>query len=1134
MPKDTSIPRDKPARPSQDYARLRDSAMAEIQSLASETWTDHNIHDPGIAIMEAYCYAMTELGLKLDLAMADLIASGTSIADPALAPSHEVLPVAPVTTADLRNHLLDHYLLTDVRISSVGRDRVDYFEAMAQTPPLTFVAPADPVRVVPSGLYDVRLAFRDAALNSNAFPFTIIVGPDQFGIEIATPYWDEPEVAPFLTGENAIVAVTLQNQPSPWRAIDASIAYFGRASVNYTGPGGAGMVEMPFVLRISGPAAPPPLALPGILAAATALVENVGAGGLAQAFQPRIITARAAARTVSRALITSRRLTEAPSEVAVSRVQDIAVNARIEVARTTGLEDLLAGILAEIDEAISPPVRFVDPGDLEAAGRDGGDILNGPLLTHGVAPQTGPGLVRGDRIFTSDILDIVMEPHVAAQPSPENPLGRDIVSVTDLTLTNFINNRSITTAASDCLTLVDTSRYRPLLSIAKSRIVLLRDGVELDYDASRIEALVAARRAAAEAAARLSDYDPDPPQPKGDIYDLAAYYPFQYDLPTIYGVTEAGLPVETTTERRQQARQLRAYLILMEQILSDAALQLANVNRLFLPDGAETATYDTGPLFQFDDMDQLVRRDPGIPWAAFIADPDNSYAIALRTAAESRTTRLDRRNRMLDHLMARHGEEMAAWGQELHRWGQRQVTQSALPPATLPARIVARQLDVNAQLLADKAAFLADLPRLHALRLQAFGDPAEWNPARIVVTEAGGQYSWRIAVDGQNLFEGITNSATRGEAAARSREALRLSGRAGFYGAQDFGGANNRRCFLMAEPVAGSPMIARGTQGFATLALATQAGATARSLLAALLVAESRSAFERRVDHQTGLRIRTRRSLVRPLGDFFDIVDAAPAPPLQKRWQLRRDPGAGAPVLLQSAQVFADPAQPAAIAAATNGIEYALQFALDAWNYRIAGPVAGSFTLELLDRDEVVVAAAPAPFTSAATAEAARDEVIALLYAEYSAEGFHMVETLLLRPGNTGETFLNLPGPGDIPAADPYSHRIAVVLPSGFERDFAAGEASRRPARPHRFRDAQFRRHMERTIRQSAPAHILPLIRWADRRIEGTQNAAGSFDVFETQYFAWLATEVMPGASPASQSTTRNQLIATLNAITAA
>ena len=62
MAKDTWIPRDRPDRPSQDYARLRESAMAEIRALASDTWTDHNIHDPGIAIMEAFCYAMTELG----------------------------------------------------------------------------------------------------------------------------------------------------------------------------------------------------------------------------------------------------------------------------------------------------------------------------------------------------------------------------------------------------------------------------------------------------------------------------------------------------------------------------------------------------------------------------------------------------------------------------------------------------------------------------------------------------------------------------------------------------------------------------------------------------------------------------------------------------------------------------------------------------------------------------------------------------------------------------------------------------------------------------------------------------------------------------------------------------------------
>ena len=64
----------------------------------------------------------------------------------------------------------------------------------------------------------------------------------------------------------------------------------------------------------------------------------------------------------------------------------------------------------------------------------------------------------------------------------ENPVGRDIVAVTDLALTNFINNRPITSDAEDCLHLVEIERYRPRLSVAKSRIVIVRNDSEVSYD----------------------------------------------------------------------------------------------------------------------------------------------------------------------------------------------------------------------------------------------------------------------------------------------------------------------------------------------------------------------------------------------------------------------------------------------------------------------------------------------------------------------------------------------------------------------------------------------------------------------------------------------------------------------------
>ena len=50
-----------PARLSMNYSALREDGMELIRKWAGESWTDHNIHDPGITILEACSYAMTGL-----------------------------------------------------------------------------------------------------------------------------------------------------------------------------------------------------------------------------------------------------------------------------------------------------------------------------------------------------------------------------------------------------------------------------------------------------------------------------------------------------------------------------------------------------------------------------------------------------------------------------------------------------------------------------------------------------------------------------------------------------------------------------------------------------------------------------------------------------------------------------------------------------------------------------------------------------------------------------------------------------------------------------------------------------------------------------------------------------------------
>ena len=47
-----------------DVNFLKQLGIESIQELSGKNWTDYNIHDPGITILEILCFAFTELGFR--------------------------------------------------------------------------------------------------------------------------------------------------------------------------------------------------------------------------------------------------------------------------------------------------------------------------------------------------------------------------------------------------------------------------------------------------------------------------------------------------------------------------------------------------------------------------------------------------------------------------------------------------------------------------------------------------------------------------------------------------------------------------------------------------------------------------------------------------------------------------------------------------------------------------------------------------------------------------------------------------------------------------------------------------------------------------------------------------------------
>ncbi|MBT9499026.1 MAG: diguanylate cyclase, partial [Zoogloea sp.] len=105
----TTLPR-APEPAGRNAEALSREGLEHLRRLAGHTWTDHNIHDPGITTLELVTWALAELGYRADLPLADLLTppqgAPLTLADQ-FHRARQVLPVRPLTALDWRKLLID-------------------------------------------------------------------------------------------------------------------------------------------------------------------------------------------------------------------------------------------------------------------------------------------------------------------------------------------------------------------------------------------------------------------------------------------------------------------------------------------------------------------------------------------------------------------------------------------------------------------------------------------------------------------------------------------------------------------------------------------------------------------------------------------------------------------------------------------------------------------------------------------------------------------------------------------------------------------------------------------------------------------------------------------------------------------
>lgn len=107
-----TIPRSLDLPLAMDFEALAKRGIALVQQLSGDEWTDYNEHDPGVTILQALCYAITDLAYRTEHPIADLaLGDATDRVEAArrqgIIAGNLALSGAPHTVEDYRRFLYD-------------------------------------------------------------------------------------------------------------------------------------------------------------------------------------------------------------------------------------------------------------------------------------------------------------------------------------------------------------------------------------------------------------------------------------------------------------------------------------------------------------------------------------------------------------------------------------------------------------------------------------------------------------------------------------------------------------------------------------------------------------------------------------------------------------------------------------------------------------------------------------------------------------------------------------------------------------------------------------------------------------------------------------------------------------------
>ncbi len=349
---------------------------------------------------------------------------------------------------------------------------------------------------------------------------------------------------------------------------------------------------------------------------------------------------------------------------------------------------VIATIIEKINTYVFPPVVATGYDKLNEDNISTNAIFNGPKLENGWIP-TSSIQQKKDTIQLFEIVEII----------------QSVAGVSSCMDASFIDasgeKQEVASCSKSEILVFDFLENQRTPSSEGIDVYNLGKPINEGLDLTLISELKLLQNLT-EAIDTVAAIQMQPELPISKFRDIESYYSIQNTFPDIYAVGLNAVNEQSSVTQIAQSRQLKGYLTLFDQLLANQFSQLANLGQLFSFKNAQTADpVDQAYFYNTKDkneQEQLTYPEPfqsfsptyfyqslykSVPnmqpllknntvfnfshvyenhqelerksWEEYQTDPYNSYIYGLMQVMENEDENLDRRNAILNHLLARHG-----------------------------------------------------------------------------------------------------------------------------------------------------------------------------------------------------------------------------------------------------------------------------------------------------------------------------------------------------------------------------------------------------------------------------------------------------------------------------------------------